>query len=74
MVLLEDALDIQGRHFRIHWLNIAQFASFLNFGPFNGVTGEADPVLTSKIEVPLLTGWIHRGLTNCAKNSWRTLY
>jgi phosphohistidine swiveling domain-containing protein len=53
MVLLEDALDIQERHFRIHWLlNMAQFASFLNFeGIFKEVTGAADPVLTGKIEV-----------------------
>jgi pyruvate,water dikinase len=53
MVLFEDALDIQERHFRIHWLlNMAQFASFLNFETiFKEVTGEADPVLTGKIEV-----------------------
>jgi pyruvate,water dikinase len=53
MVLLEDALDIQERHFRIHWmLNMAQFASFLNFETiFKEVTGAADPVLTGKIEV-----------------------
>lgn len=53
MVFLEDALDIQERHFRIHWLlNMAQFASFLNFETvFKEVTGGADPVLTGKIEV-----------------------
>ncbi|PLR82997.1 PEP-utilizing protein mobile subunit [Bacillus canaveralius] len=33
MVLLEDALDIQERHLRIHWiLNLAQFAAFQQFG------------------------------------------
>lgn len=55
MVLLEDALDIQERHFRIHWmLNMAQFASFLNFETvFKEVTGAADPVLTGKIEVSI---------------------
>jgi pyruvate,water dikinase len=32
MVLLEDALDIQERHFRLHWiLNLAQFQSALDF-------------------------------------------
>lgn len=32
MILLEDALDIQERHFRIHWiLNLAQFAAFQRF-------------------------------------------
>src|SRR5258708_1103078 len=32
MILLEDALDIQERHFRLHWiLNLAQFQSALDF-------------------------------------------
>jgi phosphohistidine swiveling domain-containing protein len=32
MVLLEDAFDIQERHFRLHWiLNLAQFQSALDF-------------------------------------------
>src|SRR5581483_9933255 len=32
MILLEDALDIQERHFRLHWvLNLAQFQSSLTF-------------------------------------------
>lgn len=53
MVLLEDALDIQERHFRIHWLlNMAQFASFLNFqNTFKEVIGAEDPVLVGKILV-----------------------
>ncbi|HKZ82966.1 MAG TPA: hypothetical protein VJ793_04840 [Anaerolineae bacterium] len=55
MVLLEDALDIQERHFRIHWLlNMAQFASFLNFqNAFKEVIGEEDPVLVGKILVSI---------------------
>ncbi|MEJ2709674.1 MAG: PEP-utilizing enzyme [Anaerolineales bacterium] len=55
MVFLEDALDIQDRHFRIHWLlNMAQFASFLNFeSTFKAVTGSEDPVLVGKIEVSI---------------------
>lgn len=33
MILFEDAIDIQERHFRIHWiLNLAQFAAFDRFG------------------------------------------
>jgi pyruvate,water dikinase len=54
MVLFEDALDIQERHFRIHWLiNMAQFASFLNFQNIFAevVEGGADPILTGKILV-----------------------
>jgi pyruvate,water dikinase len=53
MVLLEDGLDIQERHFRIHWLlNMAQFASFLNFeSVLKELTGRVDPILTGKIEV-----------------------
>jgi pyruvate,water dikinase len=32
MILLEDAIDIQERHFRLHWmLNLAQFHSSLSF-------------------------------------------
>lgn len=32
MILLEDALDIQERHFRLHWvLNLAQFQSSITF-------------------------------------------
>lgn len=56
MVLFEDALDIQERHFRIHWLiNMAQFASFLNFQNIFAevVEGGADPILTGKILVSI---------------------
>lgn len=38
MIYLEEAIDIQERHFRLHWiLNWAQFAAGMNFG---GVCGE----------------------------------
>ena len=56
MVLFEDALDIQERHFRIHWLiNMAQFASFLNFQAVFAevVEGGADPILNGKILVSI---------------------
>ncbi|RME48807.1 MAG: PEP-utilizing protein mobile subunit [Chloroflexi bacterium] len=44
MILLEDALDIQERHFRLHWqLNLAQFAAFMNFEAVaKEVTGKED--------------------------------
>ena len=32
MILLEDAIDIQERHFRLHWmLNLAQFQASITF-------------------------------------------
>ena len=42
MILLEDAVDIQERHFRLHWmLNLAQFQSSLTFeGVFTGIAGD----------------------------------
>jgi pyruvate,water dikinase len=53
MILLEDALDIQERHFRIHWiLNLAQFQSALDFGAaFQEVMGERDDELIGRILV-----------------------
>ena len=53
MILLEDALDIQERHFRLHWqLNLAQFAAFLNFGTVaQEVTGQDDPDVVGDILV-----------------------
>jgi pyruvate,water dikinase len=53
MILLEDALDIQERHFRLHWvLNLAQFQSSLDFGAmFAEVVGENDPELIGRILV-----------------------
>jgi phosphohistidine swiveling domain-containing protein len=51
MILLEDALDIQERHFRIHWiLNLAQFQSALDFGAaFDEVVGQRDDELIGRI-------------------------
>ncbi len=42
MILLEDALDIQERHFRLHWmLNLAQFQASITFeGILTGLIGE----------------------------------
>jgi phosphohistidine swiveling domain-containing protein len=42
MILLEDAIDIQERHFRLHWmLNLAQFQASITFeGILTGLIGE----------------------------------
>ena len=42
MILLEDAIDIQERHFRLHWmLNLAQFQASITFeGVLTGLIGE----------------------------------
>src|SRR5439155_25681688 len=47
------ALDIQERHFRIHWiLNLAQFQSALDFGvAFDEVVGQRDDELIGRILV-----------------------
>jgi len=43
MILLEDAIDIQERHFRLHWmLNLAQFQASITFeGILTGLIGES---------------------------------
>ncbi|MPZ19879.1 MAG: PEP-utilizing protein mobile subunit [Luteitalea sp.] len=53
MVLLEDALDIQERHFRLHWiLNLAQFQSALDFQTlFKELVGESHTALVGRILV-----------------------
>ncbi|MFQ5610505.1 MAG: PEP-utilizing enzyme [Anaerolineae bacterium] len=53
MIHLEEALDIQERHFRIHWiLNLAQFQSSIDFGGVVAeVIGEVDPALVGRILV-----------------------
>ena len=53
MILFEDAIDIQERHFRIHWiLNLSQFQASLNFqGAVQEVIGEVDPDLLGRIMV-----------------------
>jgi pyruvate,water dikinase len=51
MILLEDALDIQERHFRLHWiLNLAQFQTSISFqGVFNELIGDQHAALTGRI-------------------------
>jgi len=51
MILLEDALDIQERHFRLHWiLNLAQFQTSIDFEQqFKAVIGEAHAHLIGSI-------------------------
>jgi len=53
MVFLEEAIDIQERHFRLHWiLNLAQFQSSMNLQAVVGeVIGEVDPSLIGRILV-----------------------
>jgi len=53
MILFEDAIDIQERHFRIHWiLNLSQFQASLNFqGAVAEVVGDVDPDLLGRIMV-----------------------
>ena len=54
-VLLEDAIDIHDRHWKIHWmLNFAQFASTqaLN-ATIEQVRGEADPALMGRLQSSL---------------------
>jgi pyruvate,water dikinase len=52
MILLEDALDIQERHFRIHWvLNLAQFQSALEFQGLLAELGLEDAELVGRILV-----------------------
>jgi phosphohistidine swiveling domain-containing protein len=51
MILLEDAIDIQERHFRLHWmLNLAQFQASITFhGLFKEIVGEAQIQLVGRI-------------------------
>jgi phosphohistidine swiveling domain-containing protein len=51
MVFLEEAIDIQERHFRLHWiLNLAQFQSSMDLQAAVGeVIGEVDPALVGRI-------------------------
>jgi pyruvate,water dikinase len=53
MILLEDALDIQERHFRLHWmLNLAQFTSSMTFEQqFLKLAGEEHKPLVGRILV-----------------------
>lgn len=51
MILMEEAIDMQERHFRIHWiLNLAQFQSSMDFqAAVQEIIGDVDPTLTGKI-------------------------
>ncbi len=51
-VLLEDAIDVHDRHWKIHWmLNFAQFASTLALNAaIAEVRGEADPGLLGRLQ------------------------
>jgi phosphohistidine swiveling domain-containing protein len=51
MILLEEAIDIQERHWRLHWmLNLAQFQSSLTFeGVLTSVVGEGHKALVGRI-------------------------
>jgi phosphohistidine swiveling domain-containing protein len=51
-VLLEDAIDIHDRHWKIHWmLNFAQFSSTLDLNAtIQQVRGEVDPALMGRLQ------------------------
>ncbi|HUX20858.1 MAG TPA: PEP-utilizing enzyme [Spirochaetia bacterium] len=53
MIYLEEAIDIQERHFRLHWiLNLAQFQASLNFGGVvNEIIGDVDQDMLGKVNV-----------------------
>jgi pyruvate,water dikinase len=51
-VLLEDAIDVHDRHWKIHWmLNFAQFSATLALGAtIQDVKGEVDPELPGRLQ------------------------
>jgi pyruvate,water dikinase len=50
-VLLEDAIDIHDRHWKIHWmLNFAQFSATLNLQAVAEKHGKADPALLGRLQ------------------------
>lgn len=55
MVYLEEAIDIQYRHFCIHWiLNLAQFQSSMDLQAAVGeVIGDVDPALVGRVLVSI---------------------
>lgn len=55
MYFLEEAIDIQERHFRLHWiLNLAQFQSSMDLQAAVGeVIGNVDPALVGRILVSI---------------------
>src|SRR6266508_3517303 len=54
-VLLEDAIDIHDRHWKIHWmLNFAQFSATMALnGTIGEVKGEVDPALVGRLQSSL---------------------
>lgn len=55
MVFLEEAIDIQERHFRLHWiLNLAQFQSSMDLQAAAAeVVGDVDPALVGRILISI---------------------
>lgn len=55
MVFLEEAIDIQERHFRLHWiLNLAQFQSSMNLqAAVKEVIGDVDPALIGRVLISI---------------------
>jgi len=55
MVFLEEAIDIQERHFRLHWiLNLAQFQSSMDLQAAVGeVIGAVDPALVGRVLISI---------------------
>ena len=53
MIYLEEAIDIQERHFRLHWiLNWAQFTASMGFGgTANELIPDLDPDILGKVNV-----------------------
>jgi len=53
MVFLEEAIDIQERHFRLHWiLNLSQFQASLTFGAVvKELLGDVDSQVLGKVNV-----------------------
>ncbi len=50
-VLLEDAIDIHDRHWKIHWmLNFAQFSGTLALNAVAAKVGKNDPVLLGRLQ------------------------
>src|SRR5581483_9030488 len=51
-ILLEDAIDVHDRHWKIHWmLNFAQFSATVALGlTIAEVKGEADPALVGRLQ------------------------
>jgi phosphohistidine swiveling domain-containing protein len=54
-VLLEDAIDVHDRHWKIHWmLNFAQFSATMALnGTIGEVKGEVDPALVGRLQSSL---------------------